>query len=382
MEILNEIIDGYGIAALVLLLLVVVLFVEQVVSLCRMLIVAKFKQTTRTQILQEQPPVSVVVPLFGEDEEYLKGNFRNLLSQSSAKYEVVAVYVGKEDSFYATLNHLRRYYNHLKTTQIDYNPQYPISMRMALNLGVKSASNECVIFTTSDTRPATTDWAYAMARGFMYGDIVLGYCNWARKSGMQNLFFRKHRFAQTRNSLVAALRGNCFGASISCLGFTKSLYFKVGGFGHLDLTAGEDDLFVQSIATADNVCVPLCEQLRCEDNAPGSLGQWILEQHRLGQTRKFYNTRALNVESCELIARLAFFVAAIGALATLPLELKGVAALFILVRYLIVSIVDAKCAARVGDKGICAWAPLYDFFEPWVQLVIRTSQPKRISRWK
>ena len=72
MEILNEIIDGYGIAAPVLLLLVVVLFVEQVVSLCRMLIVAKFKQTTRTQILQEQPPVSVVVPLFGEDEEYLK----------------------------------------------------------------------------------------------------------------------------------------------------------------------------------------------------------------------------------------------------------------------------------------------------------------------
>ncbi|MBQ5854744.1 MAG: hypothetical protein IIW50_02925, partial [Alistipes sp.] len=60
----------------------------------------------------------------------------------------------------------------------------------------------------------------------------------------------------------------------------------------------------------------------------------------------------------------------------------GVAALFMLVRYLIVSIVDAKCAARVGDKGICAWAPLYDFFEPWVQLVIRTSQPKRISRWK
>ena len=79
----DVIVDGYGIAAVVLMLLVVVLFVEQIVSLCRSMIVAKFKQTSRKQLLQEQPPISIVVPLFGEDEEYLKGDFRMLLLQSN-----------------------------------------------------------------------------------------------------------------------------------------------------------------------------------------------------------------------------------------------------------------------------------------------------------
>ena len=382
MEILNEIIDGYGIAALVLLLLVVVLFVEQVVSLCRMLIVAKFKQTTRTQILQEQPPVSVVVPLFGEDEEYLKGDFRTLLSQSCPTYEVVAVYVGKEDAYYATLKHLRKFYKHLKTTQIDYTPQYPITMRLALNIGIKSASYEHIVITTPETTITTRDWVNYMARGFMYGDIVLGYCNWAQQSGLKNLFYRKYRFSEVRTYLAEAIRGRQYGASRNCMGFTKSLYFSVRGFDHLDLTAGEDDLFIQRIATKDNVSVLLTPAAHCSEQPPHSFSSWLTEIYRQGQTRQYYTQQARNAEGCAMICRLAFFVAAIGAIAVLPFELKIFAALLLLVRYIIMGVVNSKTAARVGEQGIAAWEPLFDFIEPWVRFIIRATQRERISVWR
>ena len=63
-KIFNTIIEGYGVAGVVLLVLVLVLFTIQIVQLCRMLIVAKFKQTSRPQIRQIPPPVSVAWFLF------------------------------------------------------------------------------------------------------------------------------------------------------------------------------------------------------------------------------------------------------------------------------------------------------------------------------
>ena len=63
-KIINTIIDGYGVAGVILLALVVALFTIQIVQLCRMLIIAKFKQTSRPQIRQIPPPVSVIAALW------------------------------------------------------------------------------------------------------------------------------------------------------------------------------------------------------------------------------------------------------------------------------------------------------------------------------
>ena len=386
MEMLNKfittLIDGYGVAGLVRIVLFVLFFTVQMVQICKMLIVARFKLTSLPQTRKVQPPVSVVIPLFGEDEEYLKGDFRVLLSQSCANYEVVAVYVGKEDSYYATLKHLRKFYKHLKTTQIDYAPQYPITTRLALNVGIKTATYDYIILTTPETRPTTRSWVDYMAKGFMYGDIVLGYCNWERKRGILNLFYRKYRLGEVRTYLASAIRGYQYGASHNSMGFTKELYFSVRGFNHLDLTAGEDDLFVQTIATPDNVSVLLTPIAHCAEQAPQSFNAWKMEIYRQGQTRKFYTQTARNAETCELLCRATFFVAAIAAMALLPIEIKIFAALLFLARYITVSVVAKKCATRLGEEGIAAWSPVFDFIEPLVRFIVRTTQPKHIYKWR
>jgi cellulose synthase/poly-beta-1,6-N-acetylglucosamine synthase-like glycosyltransferase len=386
MEILGKfvstIIDGYGVAGVALVAIVVLLFVVQVVQLSRLFIVARFKQTSRPQLRQVPPPVSVVVPLFGEDEEYLKEDLRVLLSQSCQNYEVVVVYVGKEDAFYATLKHMRKFFHHLKTTQIDYTPQYPITMKLALNIGIKSATYEHIVFTTPESCPATRNWVEYMSNGFKYGDIVLGYCNWERKSGLKNLFYRKYRLSEVRTYLAEAIRGHQYGASRNSMGFTKELYFSVRGFDHLNLTAGEDDLFVQSIATKDNVSVLLAPAAHCAERQPASFRMWLLDVYRQGQTRRFYTQRARNAESCELLCRVAFFTAAIGAMVALPLELKLFAFLLVVVRYIVMGAMNQKTAARVGERKIAAWEPLFDFFEPWVRFAIRATQPKQVYKWR
>ena len=385
MEILGEIIatlvDGYSVFGIVLMLLVFVLFTVQIVQWSKALIVARFKLTSRAEV-RKQPAVSVVVPLFGEDEEYLKSDFRMLLGQSCRNYEVVVVYVGKEDAFYATLKHMRKFFTHLKTTQIDYTPQYPVTMKLALNIGIKSASHECIVVTMPESTPSTRHWVDYMSRGFMYGDVVLGYSNWERKRGLMNLFYRKYRFSEVRTYLAEAIRGRQYGASRNAMGFTKSLYFSVRGFDHLDLTAGEDDLFVQTIATRDNVSVLLTPAAHCAERHPVNFNAWLMEIYRRGQTRKYYSNKAKSAEDCEPICRVALFVAAIGAMALLPLELKALTLLLLIVRYILVSVVNRKTAERVGEKGIAAFEPLFDFFEPWVRWILRATQPKRMYKWR
>lgn len=382
LRIMENLISIYGVAALALAAVALILFIVQIVDICRGLIVAKFKQTSRKQILENQPPISVIVPMFGEDEEYLKEDFRTLLSQSNQNYEVVAVYVGKEDAFYATLKHLRKFFNHLKTTHIDYTPAYPITMRMALNLGIKAASYEHIVITTPETRPTSRSWADYMARGFMYGDIVLGYCNWEHKGGLKSTFYRKYRFSEVTTYLANAIRGNHYGASRNCFGFTKSLYFSVKGFDHLDLTAGEDDLFLQRIATKENVSVILAPAAYCVEQSPISFNNWLTEIYRLGQTRKFYSIQARNAEGCSMLCRIAFFVAAIGGIAILPLEFKLFCGLLLFIRYILVSVSWHKRGKRVGEPGLAAWEPLFDFIEPWVRFIIRATQKERISVWR
>ena len=45
-------------------------------------------------------------------------------------------------------------------------------------------------------------------------------------------------------------------------------------------------------------------------------------------------------------------------------------------------VVNSKTAARVGEQGIAAWEPIFDFIEPWVRFIIRATQRERISVWR
>ena len=75
-------------------------------------------------------------------------------------------------------------------------------------------------------------------------------------------------------------------------------------------------------------------------------------------------------------------MAAIAAMALLPIEIKIFAALLFLARYITVSVVAKKCATRLGEEGIAAWSPVFDFIEPLVRFIVRTTQPKHIYKWR
>ena len=101
--------------------------------------------------------------------------------------------MGHDSDFYEDLVQLRHSFPQISTTKIQLDPRFPISRKMALNVGIKSAHYEHMVFTSTDAVPQTDRWLSLMAKGFMRGDIVLGYCGVERAKGLANYLMRTWR---------------------------------------------------------------------------------------------------------------------------------------------------------------------------------------------
>ena len=75
---------------------------------------------------------------------------------------------------------------------------------MALNVGIKSAHYECMVFTSTDAVPQTDRWLSLMAKGFMRGEIVVGYCGVERGKGFSNYMMRAWRMMHSADWIARA----------------------------------------------------------------------------------------------------------------------------------------------------------------------------------
>ena len=385
MQYLDYILQHYGwqgtaLAAALLVLFFVQLYYHLVVYGR----VANFRNSRRRKKLDTEPAVSVIIPLFAEDYNYIDERLPLIMAQKySALYEVVIVYVGADNDFYEELSNMRLRYPNLLVTKIQYNPRFPISVKMAINVGIKSAHNEHIIITTTDVEPASEQWLSMMGKAFMRGDIVLGYTSIEQAPGLANYLIRLSRMQISTYWLAQAVQGKTYRGSRHNIGFTKSLYFGVKGFTHLNMNIGENDLFIQSIAYDNNASVVLIPKGRMIENQWGGLKWWIAHLHHYGEAYRYYPITARNAMEWDLGSQVLFFLCVITALVAMPLEFKAVAALLLLVRYIVAMLRARSIAKRVGEKGVALRYFIFDVANPLLMLCTRIAMLRKDSTaWK
>ena len=329
-----------------------------------------YRNDRRAAVLEAAPPVSVVVPLFSEDYAFVEERLPLILAQNYPDFEVVIVYVGQDADFYEDLVRLRHSFPQIVTTKIHLDPRFPISRKMALNVGIKSAHYECMLFTSTDACPQTDRWLALMAKGFTRGEIVVGYCGVERAKGLSNYLMRAWRMMHSADWIARAVRRRPYRGTLHNFGFTRSVYFGANGFSHLNMNIGEDDLFMQRVMTRDNVSVILSPRATLREKAWGGLGWWMGRQRYYGSAFRFYPSEVKTFVRWELGSRTLFFAATICALAVMPLEYKLAAASLLLVRYAVVAVEVRRIARRLGETGIAGLYFLYDLTSPlWALLV-------------
>lgn len=375
MNILDYILQHYGWQGMALAAVIIVLFFIQLwYYLVKYGRVSRFRNSRRKKKLSAEPAVSIVVPMFSEDYTYLDEGLQQLLAQQYATtYEVVVVYVGADSDFYEELLRQRLFHPNLTVTKIAFNPRFPISVKMALNVGIKAAHNEHILITTTDAMPASQQWLAMMGKAFMRGDIVLGYTALEQHAGVGNYLMRASRLQQSLYWLAAAVTGKTYRGSRHNFGFTKSLYFGVKGFNFLNMNIGEEDLFIQAIAKPKNVSVVLIPKGAMVERVWGGMRWWISQLRHYGTAYRFYPQGVRNAVSWDLGSQVLLLAAVITALICMPLEFKLGALILLLVRYVVAVLRVRSVAKRVGEKNMALKYFIFDLFNPLLMLCVRFS---------
>ena len=340
--------------------------------------ISKFRIKHRKKILESEPPISVVVPLFSEDYRYLEDSLPLILGQQyGATFEVVLVYVGTSNDFYEEMARMRLRYPNLTITKIEYNPRFPISVKMALNVGIKSAHNEHIIISTTSAQPATEQWLAMMGKAFMRGNIVLGYTAIEPTSGLKNYLMRMSRLQMSMYWMAQSVSRNTYRGSRHNFGFTKTLYFGNKGFSHLNMNIGEEDLFIQKIAKRNNVSTVLIPKGSMIEHPWGGWRWWISELRHYGEAYKLYPAEIRNTIEWDLGSQVLFFITILTALIFMPLEFKAAALLLLIVRYVVAMLRARSVAKRVGESKVMLRYWIFDLFNPLLMACVRLAMIRK-----
>ena len=122
------------------------------------------------------PPVSVIVVARENSYYFIEHTLPLLLGQQYHQYEVVVVDCSYDEEIGLLLNEAAAIYPHLRLTRINAQPNYEHSIKLAITVGIKAAAYEHMVFTTVDSYPTSERWLSLMAKGFIGGNVVIGYC--------------------------------------------------------------------------------------------------------------------------------------------------------------------------------------------------------------
>ncbi|MBD1366309.1 glycosyltransferase [Mucilaginibacter sp. ZT4R22] len=314
--------------------------------------------------LQELPqvniPVSVIISARNESRN-LTENLPYILQQTYPDYEVVVVNDCSHDNSDEVLQDIQREFPHLKIVTITEHDRYKTGKKFALTLGIKAAKNEHLLFTDADCKPATLNWITRMAANFTTpgAEIVLGYSPYYRSSNFLNSFVRFETVKTAINYLSAALNGDPYMGIGRNLAYTKTLFFGSKGFAaHMHLMSGDDDLFVNQNATAENSVMEIHPDTFTYTPAKTTLGSWFRQKKRHMGVGKEYKNRHRRMLSFDAISGFLFYVLFILCLVFKfePLLAIGIVAF----RLILQAIIYFKVYKKL-DAGDLLWAlPLFD----------------------
>ena len=205
---------------------------------------------------QELPPVSVII-CAREECENLRRNLKAVLEQDYPQFEVIVINDGNTDESEDYLTLLEEKYPHLYHSFVPDSSRYISRKKLAATLGVKASKYDWLVFTEANCCPQSNQWLRLLARNFTSRtQVVLGYSGYERGKGWLHKRVAFDNLFTSMRYLGFALAGSPYMGIGRNLAYCKELFYEHKGFSaHLNLQRGDDDLFVNHVATAENTRV-------------------------------------------------------------------------------------------------------------------------------
>jgi poly-beta-1,6-N-acetyl-D-glucosamine synthase len=214
----------------------------------------KDKINLTRSIKNELPPVSVVICAKNE-EKNLVANLDRILAQSYHSFEVLVIDDDSTDKTYEVLLEYQKKYSYLRIIKNTYIKK-TLGKKAALALGIKETKYEIVLLSDADCAPKSDKWILSSVLALGKKSILLGYGPYEKREGFLNAFIRFETVVAAMQYFSFAQIGLPYMGVGRNLCYKKTLFKSVGGFSsHENIASGDDDLFVNQVATKENTAI-------------------------------------------------------------------------------------------------------------------------------
>lgn len=255
----------------------------------------------------ECPPLSVII-CANEDSEHLRRNLPAVLEQDYPQFEVIVIDEGRHGETEDLLTLMEDKYRHLYHSFVPESSRYVSRKKLAITLGIKAAKYEWIVLTDADCRPVSDQWLRLMARNFTpHTQVVLGHSGYLPGKGWLQRCIDFDTLLQAMRYLGLALAGKPYMGIGRNLAYRKELFYRQKGFSaHLNLQRGDDDLFINQVATGSNTRVECASEAVIRRQPLLRAKEW--REERIGHlsTARHYRGWHRQLVGGETLTRLAF----------------------------------------------------------------------------
>ena len=323
-----------------------------------------------TDINTQNPPLSVIIVAKDAAHE-LQENLPFILEQDYPEFEVIVIYDRPADDCDNTLKLLEDKYPNLYHTFIPDSARYISHKKLGITMGIKASRHEWLVFTEPDCRPQSNQWLKQMARNFTPAtEIVLGYSNYEKVPGWFNKKITFDTLLNSMRYLGMAVSGHPYMGTGRNMAYRKTLYYKQKGFAsHLNLQRGEDDLFINELATSSNTRVETDFNATTRIQPVYRYKDWKEEKVSYMATARFYHGIQRYFLGFETFSRLLFYAACIAGIVFGVLNfhwlVAGIAFLIWLLRFTVQAVVINRTAKEMGGGRKYYFSlPVFDLIQP------------------
>jgi cellulose synthase/poly-beta-1,6-N-acetylglucosamine synthase-like glycosyltransferase len=362
--------------AITLLVVIGVAFIHQIYFYLRYLRLGG-KVTPKTDSEVQLPAVSVIVCAHNEYDN-LQDYLSILLEQDYPCYEVIVVDDSSEDGSDLLLERWSRQYGNLYHTFVPRGARVLSNKKLALTIGIKAAHYDYLLLTDADCRPESKHWIREMMKGFSneQTELVLGFSPYFEKKGLLNHIIGYDTLFNGLQYMGMARAGKPYMGVGRNLAYKRDTFFSTGGFkGLLSNRAGDDDLFVNRIATRTNTTV-VCNRDSLMWSVPKTTWrEWFYQKRRHLSVSPQYRTSSKIRLTLEPLSRGVLYAGVLSSFIFGGMEVGAIALALFLLRFLVQIITINIAARRLGMRRYGIGLVGYDIILPLITLYMLITQP-------
>lgn len=317
----------------------------------------------KNKAVSMQHPVSIIVCAKDEAHNLAKNLPGILVQDYKTTHEIIIVNDNSTDDTKYLLEEFQKSFKNLNHIELSQAAKLIEGKKFPLSIGIKSAKHEILLLTDADCVPASQNWLYKMQNAYTDNiEIVLGYGAYKKRKGILNKLIRFETFHTALQYFSYTLAGIPYMGIGRNLSYKKEIFYRNKGFSSINtIPSGDDDLFINKIATKENTAIVIDPDTFTISEAKKSWNEWMNQKYRHYTTAKFYKPKhkfLLGLYSFSL-----FWIYPLLAISIvfycwwLALAVFGV-------RLLLQAVILHKTMKKLHETDLWIWFLLFDLWMP------------------